>query len=213
VVCGEMRDSCDRRGRLAWSSARLPRPLEKITRYDRVVMSRGWLILFVAVLAGGAGTAAAATADGSGSNMASPPFQPIPPVVSRATNDFVPNSARRVAISWTGPRRRGTLNVKKPAQVERLVRLLNSLPQEGSGQCSEGFIEGPPSISFSFHSARGQLLGRATEINSSQFQVAWCVPTTFFRPGHHAVRLEGGGFFLNAARRLLRRSLGSPHGA
>jgi hypothetical protein len=86
---------------------------------------------------------------------------------------------------------------------------MNALPQEGRGQCAEGTITGPPSITFAFRDARGHLLAYATEADATQYPVAWCVPTAFTRSGQRTVRLEGGGFFLKVAIKALGNPLGT----
>ena len=175
---------------------------------------RRWLAVAVVVLLAGAGTGAGlGFSDGHSGGMSAPGtpgthrlFAPIAPVVARPSHDFVASSARSVVISWSGPHR-GTLRVQAPARVRRLSQLLNSLPEEGKGECAEGLMQGPPFITFAFRDAAGRLVARATEINSSEYPVAWCVPTTFLAPGRRSIRLEGGGYLLKRARQLLGRSL------
>jgi hypothetical protein len=135
------------------------------------------------------------------------PFHAIGPVVARKTGDAIPSSVRTIKIAWTGPRR-GALRVTARTQVTRTTSLLNALPQEGGGTCSQGDITGPPYITFSFVDGEGALLGSATEINSTKDPIAYCVPTTFRRAGYSQVELEGGGYFLRHVHGFLRQPLG-----
>lgn len=142
--------------------------------------------------------------------LAKVPFQAIPPVIPRSASAMVPRSATSLRISWNGAKNR-SITITNRQRSRKLASIINALPQEGAGICSEGFIEGPPTIRFRFLNARGVTVASASEVDSSAFVVAWCVPTLFSRPGQRTIRLEGGGFLLKQAEKILHRGLGDNH--
>jgi hypothetical protein len=145
-----------------------------------------------------------------GAAFASSPFRPIGSVVSRPAAEYVPRTARLLTISWS-PAARHSIRVTDPRKVAQIARVLNSLPAEGPGQCSQGFIEGPPTMTFSFRTSRtGPTLAKASQAAHQDFGVAWCVPTTFAVRGRRQIRLEGGSYLLNRAQQILGRSLSAP---
>jgi hypothetical protein len=89
-----------------------------------------------------------------------------------------------------------------------VARILDALPAEGQGICAEGFIQGPPTITFSFRAAAtGPTLAEASQAARQKFGVAWCVPTTFTVRGRRPLRLEGGSYLLKRAGQILGRRL------
>ena len=114
--------------------------------------------------------------DMSGMRASQAPFVAIPPTVRRDAYDTVPSAAKGMEISWTGSGDH-RLVVTDEGKVRRLARLLNALPEEGFGVCSEGFVDVQPSITFRFTGVGGKVLARAIEFSSSPLPVAWCVPT------------------------------------
>jgi hypothetical protein len=143
-----------------------------------------------------------------GLSRAEPPFTPIAPVVARSSGDVVPRTARVLEISWIGTNRHPILVTNRTA-VSRVAQLVNELPQEGQGACSEGFAEGPPTIRFSFRRTTwARALATATLAALQGYEVAWCIPSVFSARGHRPIRLEGGGYLLKRAGKILRRNLG-----
>jgi hypothetical protein len=136
-----------------------------------------------------------------------PPFTPIPPTVPRPVGERVPTAARFLKIAWTRPGRHPIL-ITDRAEVLAVAHILDQLPVEGKGVCSEGFILGPPTVSFKFlRSRNGPGIATAREAAHQNYGVAWCVPTLFSIPGHRTLRLEGGSYLLTEAAKILHRNL------
>lgn len=94
------------------------------------------------------------------------------------------------------------------AEVQAVAAVLNELPVEGKGVCSQGFIVGPSRISFVFQRSRNSPgLATARDAAHQNFGLAWCVPTLFSISGHTTLRLEGGSYLLNRAAKILHRNL------
>jgi hypothetical protein len=148
--------------------------------------------------------------DGSGNAIVgtthNTPVVPIAPTVPRPTAELVPPAAHALRISWTQPGRRPLL-LTDDNKVRAVARILNALPAEGPGVCSEGFIEGPPTITFSFLSQAGRVLATAHEAARQTFTNAWCIPITFSVRPHRTIRLEAAGYFLSRAAKILRVKL------
>lgn len=138
------------------------------------------------------------------------PFTPIPPIVHRSQDNEVPRAARVLEISWTQVGRRSIV-VRNTAAVRHVAQVVNELPEEGKGQCAEGFLEGPPKITFSFRGDRhGPALATATQAARQNDGIGWCIPTTFSALGHPMIRLEGGSYLLKRASAILGRDLNAP---
>jgi hypothetical protein len=149
--------------------------------------------------------------DGSGDAIVgtahSSPVIPIAPTVPRRAGDLVPRGTRMLRISWTQPGRRPLL-VTRLESVRAVARILDTLPVEGPGECSQGFITGPPTITFSFlPSRRGHALATASEAARQTFTNAWCSPIAFSVRHHGTIRLEAAGYFLRQAAKYLRLKL------
>ena len=139
----------------------------------------------------------------AGIAIARAPFKAIPPTVPRPAGDYIPTTARFLRVSWSGKCSQ-TIIVSNGGQVARIARLVNELPAEGSGGCSEGFIEGPPTITFTFLGGdKRQVLAKATGWDSTMSSVAWCVPTTLAVRHHKRLLLEGGGYLIAHAEKIL----------
>jgi hypothetical protein len=135
------------------------------------------------------------------------PFTPIPPTVPRAPGDVVPRAARLLRISWDAHGHH-TVVVETVAKVNRIARLVNQLPVEGSGECSQGFELGAPTITFAFlHELKGPVLAKLSGPDSTKFPVAWCIPFGFSVHGHKRVPVEGGGYLIKRAEKILDRRL------
>jgi hypothetical protein len=150
--------------------------------------------------------------DGSGNAIVgttqNSPVVPIAPTVPRPSGQLVPRAAHILRISWTQPGRHPLL-VTSAQKVLAVARTLNALPVEGPGICSEGLVEGPPTITFSFMSApHGRVLATAHEAARQTFTNAWCIPITFSAREHRTIRLEAAGYFLKQAATILRLKLG-----
>jgi hypothetical protein len=96
----------------------------------------------------------------------------------------------------------------RDSQIRRVAHIIDELPAEGSGECAEGFITGPPTISFVFlHSRKGLVLARARQAAQQIYGIAWCVPTLFHVRHDRSLDLEGGSYLVKQAAKILHRKL------
>jgi hypothetical protein len=125
---------------------------------------------------------------------------PAHSAVSPVAHERVPRAARVLKISWwqAGRHRVVVTNVTK---VRRVAGVVDALPLNGPGICSEGFL--PPNISFSFRaSVNGPVLARALGV-LNPFPGAFCMPTPFWVRGHGTQLLVEDSSLLVAAHRIL----------